>query len=113
VSTTLTKCLDNETLLAWHAQCYMCLMKINSIKAIGSETAPAAFVVEFVSLTPFKPCRAVYPEQVLQMREWVDDCHWSDDCETEDFSDAQIIRGVNRFFDGGLEAFLETCSVAA
>ena len=67
-----------------------------------------AFTVVFSDLSSVNITTA----NITEMREWVGDCHWSDDCDTEDFSDVQIIRGVNRFFDGGLEAFLETCSVA-
>ncbi len=43
------------------------------------------------------------------MREWVSECAGSwveDEEEIEEMSDMQIVRGVQRHFDGGLDAFM-------
>lgn len=47
----------------------------------------------------------ISPAILQAMRDWVSECTWAEDCETSEFSDTDIIRGVNRFFDGGLAAF--------
>jgi hypothetical protein len=50
--------------------------------------------------------------QIKQMREWVMDCVWADvdPEEVELLSDAEIIRGVKRYYDGGLSQFLADCA---
>lgn len=68
-----------------------------------------AFSVVFSDLSSVN----ITTRNIADMREWVSDCTWADDCETEEFSDLEIIRGVNRYFDGGLEAFLETCQAVS
>lgn len=50
---------------------------------------------------------------VKEMREWASDCSWSEDDYYDDdwmdeMSDIQIIKSVNRFYDGGLPAFLRS-----
>ena len=45
---------------------------------------------------------------IKAMRDWVSDCVWAEDCETVEFTDAEILRGVNRHFDGGIPAFLQS-----
>ncbi len=48
------------------------------------------------------------PEQIAAMREWVADCQWGD-MDPEDLaslSDEQIIKGVNKHYDGGIREFL-------
>jgi hypothetical protein len=47
----------------------------------------------------------ISPEDIKQMRDWAEECQWADDCEIADFSDAEVIRGVNRFYEGGLIQF--------
>ena len=37
----------------------------------------------------------------------------SEDCETDEFTDEEIIRGVEKHFDGGLDAFFKTLEVVA
>jgi len=53
------------------------------------------------------------PEQLNAAREWVKDCAGSfTDIETEEdvdaLTEAQVIRGIARHFDGGLPAFVAT-----
>ena len=50
----------------------------------------------------------VNPQVLRQMRDWVSECVWSEDCETAEFTDAEILRGVNRHFDGGIAEFFNT-----
>jgi hypothetical protein len=48
-------------------------------------------------------------EIVKDMRDWVKDCQWGDvesPEEVDEFSDAEIIRGVNKAYDGGVEEFI-------
>lgn len=50
---------------------------------------------------------------VPQMREWVKDCVWADigdDADVDDLTDAQILKGVARFYDGGIDAFVRDSS---
>lgn len=48
------------------------------------------------------------PEQILAMREWIKDCQWGDMSEEDidELSDEEIIRGVNKHYDGGTWEFL-------
>ena len=50
----------------------------------------------------------VTPDQIAAMREWVADCSWGDMDEESlaELTDEQIIRGVNKHYDGGIRAFL-------
>lgn len=41
--------------------------------------------------------------ELAAMRAWVADCEWAD--ETEDLSDAEIARGIEHHYGGGLAAF--------
>jgi hypothetical protein len=51
----------------------------------------------------------ITPEVISAMREWVSDCSWGEGPEEiEEMSDTQIVRGVARHFDGGIEEFLRT-----
>jgi len=52
----------------------------------------------------------ITPSHIAQMRNWALDCEWLDSDDISDMTPAQIIRGVNRHFDGGLTAFLSTCN---
>lgn len=50
--------------------------------------------------------------EIAEARAWIADCMWAD-LEPEDIaelSDAVVISGVARFFDGGLAAFVEAVS---
>lgn len=59
----------------------------------------------------------VSPEDVLQMpdakqiikdaRDWVEDCQWDDQESIGSYGDFQILRGVDRHYDGGLSQFLK------
>jgi hypothetical protein len=55
----------------------------------------------------------VTKDHLKAMREWVSDCAWREDCETDEFTDEEIIRGVEKHFDGGLDAFFKTLEVVA
>lgn len=50
-----------------------------------------------------------YGRVIRAMREWAADCCWVDADGLDDYSDSQIIAGVNRHYDGGVAAFLEDC----
>lgn len=44
-----------------------------------------------------------------QMREWVKDCVWRDVEDADDVDempDQHILRGIQRFYDGGINAFM-------
>lgn len=46
--------------------------------------------------------------QITEARNWLADCVWAD-MDADDFAeltDAQILRGVERHYDGGVNAFL-------
>ena len=74
----------------------------------GAETRRKCVKVEQVS-NPY-PIHAV-----KQMREWLADCSWGEgdaiDFETMDAT--AIIKGVDAFFDGGLDAFMLTVQQVA
>lgn len=42
--------------------------------------------------------------QIAAAREWAEDCTWKDD--PRDASDAEIVHGINRHYDGGWDGFL-------
>lgn len=53
------------------------------------------------------------PDQIKKMREWIAQCEWGDDAlyDSENFaeelSDAEVIQGVKRHYDGGIDQFLK------
>jgi hypothetical protein len=52
-------------------------------------------------------------EHIDAMREWVSDCQWTesfygDDDWVDELSDMEIVRGVNRTYDGGIKNFLRS-----
>lgn len=47
----------------------------------------------------------VSPTMLHWMRCWVADCEWLDDCDVEDFTDAEIVAGVERHYEGGVAQF--------
>lgn len=57
----------------------------------------------------------VSPRQLQEARAWVADClgGWTD-LEDEDdisaLSDEELLIGVNRHYDGGIDSFLTNCS---
>lgn len=49
----------------------------------------------------------VTPELVQEAREWVADCEWKEDPEDiTEYADSEIVRGVERHYDGGWAAFV-------
>lgn len=54
------------------------------------------------------------PATIKAMRDWIADCSWPDlpPDEVADLTDDEVIAGVRRHFDGGLDAFLLTLEVA-
>lgn len=47
------------------------------------------------------------PEVMKQMREWAKDCQWKEDPEEiDEMSDEEILRGVQRHYEGGIKAFI-------
>lgn len=67
----------------------------NACHCDGDRLCPACLHEEHVdTLVPF-------------MREWALDCAWSEEPEDiERMTDAQVIRGVQRNYDGGLAQFV-------
>jgi hypothetical protein len=50
-----------------------------------------------------------HPEIIKQMREWTKDCQWrdvEDESDVDEFSDIQILQGVNRYYEGGIRQFI-------
>ena len=47
-------------------------------------------------------------EELASMRGWISDCNWSDlgSDDLDELTDAQVVAGVSRHYDGGLGAFL-------
>ena len=51
-----------------------------------------------------------HPDIINQMRDWVKDCQWgdvADESDVDDFSNEQIVKGVQKYYDGGVKAFLK------
>jgi hypothetical protein len=46
------------------------------------------------------------PATLTAMRAWAADCEWIDAAALAEYTDAQIVRGIARHYDGGLEQFL-------
>lgn len=46
------------------------------------------------------------PEQIAAARDWVTDCDWKDNDHLDGYSDEDIVRGVNRHYDGGWSGFV-------
>jgi len=55
------------------------------------------------------------PETLAAMREWIADCYWPDldASDVATLSDAEVIAGVRKHFDGGIPEFLRCMEVAA
>ena len=49
-------------------------------------------------------------EMLRAMREWAADCSWLDADELDDYTDAQILRGVDRHYAGGVAQFCQDAS---
>lgn len=48
---------------------------------------------------------------IREAREWVAECSWKEDPEEiEEYSDAEIKRGVNRHYEGGWCQFVFDCT---
>ena len=45
------------------------------------------------------------PEEIADARAWAEDCSWKDEGALKDYSDEEIVRGVNRHYDGGWAGF--------
>lgn len=45
------------------------------------------------------------PAMVAEMRAWIADCSWRDEPDVDALSDADVIAGVQRHYDGGIEQF--------
>lgn len=50
------------------------------------------------------------PEAIKAMRDWIADCSWPDlpPDEVADLTEAQVIAGVAKHYDGGVDAFMRT-----
>ena len=68
----------------------------NSIIAQGAPGSVVRFVTE-------------NPELIKQMRDWVKDCEWSDmsdESDVDELSDIEILKGIQRNYDGGIKEFI-------
>ncbi len=55
----------------------------------------------------------VDPRLLQEARDWVSDCQWKEDPEDlDEYSDDDIIRGVNRHYDGGWATFVRATGLA-
>ena len=51
------------------------------------------------------------PQIIKDMRDWVKDCQWgdiSDESDVDEFTDIEIVKGVDKAFDGGVEGFIQS-----
>jgi hypothetical protein len=49
-------------------------------------------------------------QQIIEGRIWIGDCSWRDEPEyLEDLTDDEVIRGINRHYNGGWIQFVEDC----
>jgi hypothetical protein len=47
---------------------------------------------------------------IIEARSWIRDCSWRDRLEElENLTDEEVIRGINRHYDGGWIQFIENC----
>lgn len=52
------------------------------------------------------------PAQVAEARGWVADCMWREEPEDlDELTDAQVVRGVDRHFDGGMTELVRNASL--
>lgn len=54
------------------------------------------------------------PQQLKQARDWIKDCigTWRDiesDEEVDELTDAEVLKGIERHYCGGVAAFIEVC----
>lgn len=53
------------------------------------------------------PCpEHITPALIAEMRGWVADCVWADVDDVAELSDVQVIRGVARWYVGGVGGFV-------
>lgn len=45
------------------------------------------------------------------MKDWIADCVWLDEDELDEWTDLEVIRGVHRHYEGGIEAFIATTRI--
>lgn len=45
---------------------------------------------------------------ITEMREWIADCQWANllPDDVPDLTDQEVVRGVARYYNGGVDAFL-------
>ena len=50
----------------------------------------------------------VNAEEIKSAREWIQDCQWQDleECEVSALSDADVIAGIRKHYDGGIAQFI-------
>jgi hypothetical protein len=50
-------------------------------------------------------------ELAAEARGWIADCEWADidEIDAEDLGDAQALSGIDRKYEGGLDAFITIC----
>jgi hypothetical protein len=45
--------------------------------------------------------------QLAAAREWIADCQWREEVDVNELSDRQVERGVQRHYEGGVDAFIQ------
>jgi hypothetical protein len=53
------------------------------------------------------------PAELSEARCWIADCEWADEINPGQLTDAQVIRGIARHYDGGWQGFLSDGMSAA
>lgn len=48
-------------------------------------------------------------QSIREARGWIADCTWAEELDVEELTDLEVIKGVDKHYDGGWEAFLRDC----
>lgn len=46
-------------------------------------------------------------QQIQQARDWIGDCQWADEFEVDELTPAEVMAGVEAFYDGGWKQFVK------
>lgn len=71
-----------------------------TIAAVGAPGSVARFTTE-------------NPDAIKQMKDWALDCQWMDQEDIEEMGDEEILRGVQRHYEGGIKQFLRDANSKA
>jgi hypothetical protein len=63
--------------------------------------------IEHTRVTPDDILKMPNAEQIVnEARNWVHDCNWSDEEHISSYTPTEILKGVDRHYEGGLSQFL-------